>query len=72
MADNNYSNDKANDAVRRNEEMAEGENSQVAAEIHKTGGKYYCPECHSELPVKQACPGCGKELDWDRIMLESR
>ncbi|MBN1191941.1 MAG: hypothetical protein JXA46_19470 [Dehalococcoidales bacterium] len=56
----------------RNDEMAEGKSPDEVAEIYKKGDKYYCAECHSELPVKQACPVCHKELDWDRIMIERR
>jgi hypothetical protein len=54
----------------RNDEMAEGKSPEVVAEIYKKGEHYYCAECHSELPVKQACPICQKELDWDRILIE--
>jgi hypothetical protein len=56
----------------RNDEMAEGKSPEVVAEIYQKGEKYYCAECHSELPVKQACPVCHKELDWDRILIERR
>jgi hypothetical protein len=60
------------DKAIRNDEMAEGKSPEVVAEIYKKGEKYYCAECHSELPVKQACPSCHKELDWDRILIERR
>ncbi|MCR4393717.1 MAG: hypothetical protein NUV31_05015 [Dehalococcoidales bacterium] len=40
--------------------------------VLKKGDKYYCPECHSELPIKQACHVCGKEIDWDRLLIEQR
>lgn len=56
----------------RNDEMAEGKSPEVVADIYKKGDRYYCSECHSELPVKQACPVCHKELDWDRILIERR
>jgi hypothetical protein len=60
------------DKAIRNDEMAEGKSPEVVAEIYKKGEKYYCAECHHELPIKQSCPTCQKELDWDRIMTERR
>lgn len=42
------------------------------SKVLKKGEKYYCTECHSEIPIKKSCPICKKELDWDRIFLESR
>lgn len=33
----------------------------------KSRDKYLCPHCRVEVPVKQACPGCGEEIDWTRI-----
>lgn len=42
------------------------------SKILKKGEKYYCTECHSEVPIKKACPICKTELDWDRIFAESR
>ena len=41
-------------------------------EVYKKGEKYHCVECHSEVPIKKACPTCGKEIDWDRIKFEIR
>jgi rubrerythrin len=40
--------------------------------IMKKGEHYICTECHSEIPIKKACPICKVELDWDRIFLETR
>jgi hypothetical protein len=60
------------DKLKRNEEMAEGKNPEVAAQIYKKGERYYCAECHSELPIHQDCPTCHVHLDWDRIMMERR
>ncbi len=40
--------------------------------VYKVGGKYHCEECHQKVPVKQACPVCKKEIDWDRASLERR
>jgi hypothetical protein len=59
------------DARKRNDEMTEGKGPAETAEIYKKGEKYYCAECHSELPVKQPCPSCHKSLDWDRIFIET-
>jgi hypothetical protein len=69
--ENNQSNAKTDKAT-RNDEMAEGKSPEVVAEIYQKGEKYYCAECHHELPIKQACPVCQKELDWDRILIERR
>lgn len=33
----------------------------------KSRDKYLCPHCRAEVPVKQACPGCGEEIDWSKI-----
>ncbi|MCJ7604621.1 MAG: endonuclease Q family protein [Dehalococcoidales bacterium] len=40
--------------------------------VYETDGKYHCKECHHEVPIKQACPVCKKEIDWDRVFLEIR
>jgi hypothetical protein len=40
--------------------------------VLKKGEKYYCSECHSEVPIKKTCSVCKKEIDWDRVFLESR
>ncbi len=69
--ENNEVKERSDKAI-RNDEMAEGKSPEVVAEIYKRGEKYYCAECHSELPLKQACPTCHKELDWDRILIERR
>ena len=52
--------------------MTEEKSPQEVAEIYKKGDNYYCAECHSELPIKQPCPVCRKEIDWDRIINEMR
>jgi hypothetical protein len=40
--------------------------------VKKIEDKYVCEECHSEIPIKQTCPNCKKEIDWDRVIQESR
>ena len=40
--------------------------------VYKEGDKYFCKECHVELPLKQPCPICKKEIDWDRVFMEIR
>lgn len=41
-------------------------------EVYKKADRYYCAECHSEVPIKQDCPTCKKKIDWDRVRYESR
>lgn len=36
-------------------------------DVYNKDGKYYCSDCHVEVPMKKACPVCNKEIDWDRI-----
>lgn len=60
---------KKNDSL---SDDVEKKSPEVVAEIYKQDDKYYCAECHSELPIKQDCPICKKKLDWDRIMFERR
>jgi hypothetical protein len=62
--------ERAADARKRNDELIEGKSQEEAAQIYRRGEKYYCAECHSELPLKQSCPKCHKELDWDRLRTE--
>lgn len=38
--------------------------------VYREGDKYYCIECNSELPLKQNCPNCKKEINWDRVLME--
>jgi hypothetical protein len=65
-------NQKKSDARKLNDEMAEGKSPEVVAAIYREGDKYYCAECRSELPLRQACPNCHMEIDWDRFMFESK
>ena len=67
-----YSEEKEQDLLKRNREMAEGQNPEVTAQILKKGDQYYCAECHSELPIHHDCPGCHAHIDWDRVIIESR
>ena len=39
--------------------------------VKKIQDKYVCEECHSEVPIKQACPVCKKEIDWERALGEA-
>jgi hypothetical protein len=59
--------DKERDLLARNAEMAEGKSPEVAAQILKKGDKYYCAECHTELPIHQDCPTCHIHIDWNRV-----
>jgi hypothetical protein len=65
-------NERINDAGKLDAEMAEGKSPEVVAAIYREGDKYYCAECLSELPMRQPCPKCHKEVDWDRFLSETR
>jgi len=41
-------------------------------QVIEENGKYYCPECRTEVPVKEDCPGCKKALDWHNIQFNAR
>ena len=71
MASKQTPNKKFADETKRNDEMVEGKSPEEVAEIYKKGEKYYCAECHHELPIKQDCPSCHRELDWERIFGET-
>lgn len=72
MATEKQKDKKIVDELKRDEEMAEGKSPEVVAKIYAKGSKYYCAECHSELPMHQSCPNCHTEIDWDRIRIEQR
>lgn len=40
--------------------------------VKRVEDKYICEECHAEVPIKQGCPVCKKEIDWDRTLEEMR
>jgi hypothetical protein len=69
MAKRKPEEEKMTDAKKLKDEMAEGKNPEEVAAIYSKGGKYYCAECHRELPVRQSCPSCHLEIDWDRATL---
>ena len=69
--DKKITDDRANDEKKLQDEMVEGKSPDVVAAIYSDGDKYFCAECHSELPMHQSCPSCHLEVDWDRIRLES-
>jgi hypothetical protein len=60
------------DIIKRDNEMAEGKNPETVAKIYAKGSKYYCAECHAELPMQQSCPNCHTHIDWERVKIESR
>jgi hypothetical protein len=68
--DKKNSEEKKEDQLKRNAEMAEGKTPQMAAKILKKGGKYFCAECNAELPLHTDCPSCHAHIDWDRVMAE--
>ncbi len=72
LAKQKLNEEKKQDLQKRNDEMAEGKSPEEVAEIYSKGGKYYCAECQSELPVRKSCPNCNKEIDWERLNFEHR
>ena len=64
--------EKKQDLLQRNAEMAEGQSPERAAQILKKGDRYFCAECQSELPIHHDCPACHAHIDWDRISVERR
>ncbi len=62
--------EKKQDLLKRNAEMAEGKNPETATAIYRKGEKYYCAECHAELPLHSDCPTCHAHIDWDRVKTE--
>lgn len=61
--------EKTRDADQLEDEMVEGKSPEEVEAIYSKGGKYYCAECHSELPMHQSCPNCHMEIDWNRATL---
>jgi hypothetical protein len=61
--------EKEEDLLKRNAEMAESQNPEIAAKIFKKGDRYFCAECQSELPIHRDCPSCHAHIDWDRVRL---
>lgn len=45
---------------------------EYGTDVYRINDKYFCRECNTELPLKQHCPICKKEVDWDRVFLELR
>ena len=72
MATKNSKDEMTKDQLKRDNEMAEGKSPEEVARIYAKGSKYYCAECHSEIPIHKACPTCHSEIDWERVMIERR
>jgi hypothetical protein len=71
--DNKKANDdRINDENKLEDEMTEGKSPDEVAAIYRDGDKYYCGECHSELPMRESCPSCRLVVDWDRALSEMR
>ena len=64
--------ERKKDAKKLKDEMAEGKSPDVVAELYRKGDKYYCAECHAELPIHKDCPNCQAHIDWDRVLIERR
>ncbi len=52
--------------------MEKAKHSRVVSNVYQEDGKYYCAECARELPIRQPCPICKKEIDWDKVFIELR
>jgi len=52
--------------------MAKEKKRQEGTDVYLENDKYICKECNTELPLRQPCPVCKKEVDWDRVFLEFR
>lgn len=52
--------------------MAKDKKKDKGTGVYQQGEKYHCVECHSEVPIKHACPTCKAEIDWDRVLVERR
>jgi rubrerythrin len=70
--DKKTTDDRSSDEKILKDEMVEGKNPNEVAAIYREGGKYYCAECRTELPMHQSCPTCHAHVDWDRFISESR
>jgi len=52
--------------------MAKAKKGSKDLGVYREGDKYICRECNTELPLRQPCPVCKKEVDWERVFLELR
>ena len=52
--------------------MAKGKSKGSDLGVYKKGEEYVCTECNTTLPLRQPCPTCKREIDWDRVFLEIR
>ncbi|MGD0795530.1 MAG: hypothetical protein ABR958_08135 [Dehalococcoidales bacterium] len=46
------------------------ENKRKSYGVKRIEDKYICEECSTEIPIRQSCPNCKKEIDWDRALQE--
>jgi hypothetical protein len=40
------------------------------SEIDEVDGKYFCTECHTEVPVDGDCPQCKRHVNWDKVNIQ--
>jgi len=38
--------------------------------VSEEDGRYFCTECHYEIPVGEDCPGCKRHVNWDKFNIE--
>jgi rubrerythrin len=41
-------------------------------EVYKSGEKYHCGECGSELVMGKDCPTCKASINWEQIIGQAR
>ncbi len=56
--------------IKSNEKQAEKECREAG--VYQKNDKFYCSQCHSELPMQSDCPTCQAHIDWDRIKAEMK
>jgi Zn finger protein HypA/HybF involved in hydrogenase expression len=38
--------------------------------VSEENGRFYCTECHSEVPLDEDCPECKRHVNWDKFNIE--
>ncbi len=51
--------------TKANKGLTEGENPEEG--VYCKDDKFYCSQCHTELPMSSDCPNCRAHIDWDKL-----